>query len=72
MAKRPRSARISATSDTIHLVARTHDDHNQIVTLCGKGGEGIWHSGSRPCRACWQTFRDLTDEVERIGLLPTS
>jgi hypothetical protein len=66
MAKRPRRARIGATSDTIHLVALTHDDRNQITTLCGYVEEGIWQGGTRLCENCEQTFRDLAAEMERL------
>ncbi len=69
MAKRPRRARIAATSDTIHLVARTHDDRNQIVTLCGRQEEGIWTGGTRLCHDCHQTFQDLAAEVDRLAPL---
>jgi hypothetical protein len=67
MTKRPRSARIRATSDTIHLVAATHDDRNEIRTLCGYVEEGIWQGGTRLCENCQQTFEDLAAEVERLA-----
>jgi hypothetical protein len=67
VAKRPRSARISETSDTIHLVARTHDDSNLIVTVCGRREEGIWSGGTRLCESCQQTYDDLTTEVQRLA-----
>jgi hypothetical protein len=66
MAKRPRSARIAETSETIHLVARTHDDDNRIVTLCGYVEEGIWTGGSRVCENCRQTFDDLEAAVREL------
>jgi hypothetical protein len=67
MAKRPRSARISATSDTIHLVARTHDDSNEILTLCGRREQGIWTGGARLCETCQQTYEDLAAEVQQLA-----
>jgi hypothetical protein len=67
MAKRPRSARISATSDTIHVVAVTHDDRNEIRTLCGYVEEGIWQGGTRLCENYQQTFEDIAAEVVRLA-----
>ena len=66
MAKRPRIARIAETSETIHLVARTHDDDNRIVTICGYREEGIWTGGSRLCENCAQTFDDIAAAVHEL------
>jgi hypothetical protein len=48
------------------LVAVTHDDRNEIRTLCGYVEEGIWQGGTRLCQNCQQTFEDIAAEVEPL------
>jgi hypothetical protein len=66
MAERPRRARVSEESRIVHLVARTHDDNNEIVTLCGQVAEGIWTGGTWICERCEETIKKLHAEYENL------
>jgi hypothetical protein len=65
MAKRPRSARLAVTSETRHLIARAISD-DEVLTLCGWSGVGIWGGGNRLCKDCQASYFDLTYEVKRL------
>jgi hypothetical protein len=66
MAKRPRSTRISAQSDVLHLVALTHDDENMVTTLCDYKTWGVDTRGAKLCANCRTTFNDIREEYERL------
>jgi hypothetical protein len=63
---RPRSSVVRPGAEVAHLVARTHDDDNQVTMLCGLVVDGHTAGGSRLCGRCRQTFEDLQVEVRRF------
>jgi hypothetical protein len=67
--QRPHTMRVVPNMATAHLVARTHDAANFIITLCGERpvGHTRTQAGDRLCGRCRQTLADLTAAAQGLG-----